>query len=224
MSSRYIFIKRQIYSLFFLSIVFFLSSCAESKNENKETNDKWATAKQEDLEKALNIDMRLPINFVKKPEITVSINIPGNFRPFLSLDQMNKSPMNEFFPKKDKSIDSWSELITTQAYLGNKVSAEQITDGLVDIFSKAARDVKIINRDQKVSKDYAMSEFLMSFSHQGKRRVCFGRYYSGPYDCSGFQYAIQLVDGLTQEEAIKKINQFVKNKVVLSGKFDPFLH
>jgi len=57
----------------------------------------------------------------------------------------------------------------------------------------------------------------MVYAYQGKKEVIFAKYYSGPYDCAGFQYTIRLSSTMSDEEALQKINDFVKNCVAIIG-------
>jgi len=223
MTSRFFSVK--ILKVFlFLSIVTTFTSYNKSiKSSTKDAKDKWEIVKEGDLDNVVGIDMRLPINFLVKPEIALSVKIPEDFRSFLPAEKMVISSMNEFFPKKDKNIDNWSEIITTQLLKGKQFTSKQFVDLLKKRFLSNNNniDVKIISEQDNTLKKYSTSEFTMAYTYQGKREIIFTKYYSGPHDCSGFQYTIRLINGLSEDEALRKINAFVKDQVKLSGKFDP---
>ena len=70
--------------------------------------------------------------------------------------------------------------------------------------------VSILEEKEEKNADYKSSTFAMSYNLRGRREVIFGKYFSGPYDCSGFQYTIALSDSLTESEALEEIKQFVE--------------
>lgn len=67
-----------------------------------------------------------------------------------------------------------------------------IVYGNIDIANKHVKDYKYAN---------------------GRKEIVFGIYYSGPYDCSGFQYAIALNAAMTEKMAQQKILNFIENNV-----------
>ena len=161
--------------------------------------------------------MLLPINCIVKPKINLAVEIPSDFQSYLPLDQMVKSSMNEFFPKKDKSINNWSEIITTKVYVGQRLTAKQVVDFIKNGILNDATASKVIKTQDNTLKNYATSEFSMVYTYQGKREVIFAKYYSGQYDCAGFQYTIRLTSNMSEDQALRKINDFVENRVDLIG-------
>lgn len=212
MLSKHFFIKVQQY--LFLSLILFLSSCAEAKRTAEDVNDREKVIEnQKKLDEANSIVMLLPINATARPRIHLKVQMPSDFRSYLPLEQMIKSSMNEFFPKRDGNINNWSELITTNAYVAQGLTAKQVADHIKKNISNGAATSKVIRIKDHSFKDYTATEFIMAYTYQGKQEVVCAKYYSGPYDCAGFQYAIRLANNMSEEQALRKIHEFVENNV-----------
>ena len=163
----------------------------------------------------------LPINAVVSPKIFLSIHIPHTFR---MVGDDWSAHMNEYIPKSDAGPDAWSEIITTQIYLGQKWSARKVADAIMNSIKSAGAGsdgspVATLEDSAEDNKDYSMASFALLYTNHKidhkREEVVFAKYYSGPYDCIGFQYAIALSPEMTQAKAMEKIKAFVEANVFL---------
>ena len=168
-----------------------------------------------DVSKDAQIELLLPVNVLKTNESNQSranllVSIPEDFRSVYPLSIVMQADMNEFIPKTDKDVNSWSEIITTNKYIGKSLNTSQVTDHLKRAIGQVDLSARVLESDNNECENYSESTFLMIYSHNGRREIVYGKYYSGPSDCSGFQYAIALNETMTEEKAKHKIKEFVK--------------
>ncbi len=193
----------------FLTLLPVISGCTEIKNGGNTKDVSIATKK-------INAwAMLLPINGMVRPRISLAVEIPLNFCSHLPVEEMLNSTMNEFFPKADKDINSWSEIITTNRYAGQRFAAKDVANFIRNGIERDAREIKLIDTQEKTFANYSTSEFTMAYTYQGKREVIFAKYFSGPYDCSGYQYTIRLLGNLSETGALNKIKEFNQNQVLV---------
>ncbi len=164
-----------------------------------------------------SISLILPVNALVRPRLHLLVEIPEDFQSVLPLETMVNRTMNEFIPKSDKDVNHWTEIITTNIILRQRVSAKSLVDILRKQISTGG-NAKLLDSSQQNYKNYSVATFTMAYTHKGRREIVFGKYLSGPLDCSGFQYAIALSGDMTEKEAVKKINDFVNKKTRLLDK------
>ncbi len=202
------FTKKYIISL--LVIIFTGGIILFGKNNKPLQSVEW-----KDVPKEPKIELLLPINALKKYEttkyrVTLLVSIPANFCSVYPLEDIVNADLNEFIPKTDKSVNSWSEIITTNKYIGTSIKAFQVTEHLKKNISQASLGAKILESNNNVYDKYSESSFLMTYTHKNCKKIVFGKYYSGPYDCVGFQYTIACNENMFEEKAKQKIDDFVK--------------
>ncbi len=159
----------------------------------------------------------LPIDVTKQP-INLSVTIPKGYKPLQPLDAFGKREqvMIEYIPQND-SENNWSEIITVNKFIGQKISAKTFA-GMVKIqMMSEAKGIKLIADTSSINKNIEEAYFLMRYRTQQKQEIIGAKYISGPFDAAGVQYTIRLKPDLNEDAAIKKIDDFFKNNVQLIG-------
>ena len=155
----------------------------------------------------------LPVDVTKQP-INLSITVPKGYKSLqpLASDQV----MIEYIPQND-SGNNWSEIITVNKFIGKKISAKTFAGMLKIQLMSAAKGIQLIADTSSKDKNIEEAYFLMRYTNQQKQEIIGAKYFSGPFDAAGVQYTIRLKHDLNAEAAIKKIDDFFKNYVLLIG-------
>ena len=151
--------------------------------------------------------MVLPVNDVSKIKTSLSIKIPEDFRPLQTLDQGYKNHMFEYVPKSDDE-NKWTQIITSSLFVGIKKSASDFTSIMKSEFKKAPQ-AKLLDESTNEKDDYQVSSLGFSYEDKARKEVVYMRYYSGPDDLSGIQYAKPLKDDQSPEEVLNELKSFV---------------
>ena len=186
-------------------------------------------AEQEVCTSDVQVNYILPIDWSKEKEasktrVNVLIRISKKFRcayPFADdetglISMSNhfvKTGMIEFISKEDLTPYKWSEIITLNRFLGKQINASFLVDMLINQIKQECIRSHIIARHNTEHQGCLSSFFSMAYDYDDRREIVYGAYYSGPYDCSGVQYAISLTDTMTEEKAKLKIEAFFKENV-----------
>lgn len=161
-----------------------------------------------------SLTLLLPINHIIDPHITLRIKIPSTFHADVPLPELMRQSMNEFVPNNE-DVNHWTEIITTNLYVGMGASAQGVAGMIKNGVCTVGRNARIIEEVQQDFNGYSLSKFTIAYDTAGRHKIIFGQYYSGPYDCSGFQYTIALGAHMTEQEALRKINDYVEHNVSL---------
>lgn len=175
-------------------------------------------SKLKDISQNTKMILLFPVNCLKenaltKSRLNLSISIPEDFCSVVPFEDAMRADMSEFIPKTDKSVDEWSEMITAQKFVGRSISASQIVNHIKRGISQNANSYHLLDSIDKENSGYLESSFAMTYTYNGRKEIVLGIYYSGPYDCSGFQYAIVLNAAMTEKMAQQKILNFIKNNI-----------
>lgn len=156
----------------------------------------------------------------------LQIKIPHSlFRP---LSQPKNSPLHEFVAKNDTDGYQWSEIVTITC--GKGVSALDWRNNLKQGMSSKSKNPIVLEENVEDFGTYQKAYFVMSYTDERKylvqlndgtlkpieknrRELIVSRYYAGPHDAVNFQYSIALVNGMTEQMALKKIQEFEKEYV-----------
>lgn len=158
----------------------------------------------------------LPIDHSKRPRVNLKVEVPKGFKSLQSINDFSKQEnyMIEYIPEKDIS-SNWSEIITVNKFIGHKISANKFTDLLKENLIQNSKNGKILIEKSTNEQGIEISWFFLKYTHQNVQEIVGTTYYSGPYDSAGAQYTIRLRNGLTEQEAIKKIKSYFENSVKL---------
>ena len=156
-----------------------------------------------------------PINATRPDgeRLSLSIILPRDFR---SIPQPPISPLNEFIPKSDTDVNNWSEIITPVTHVGKRVSAPSLINLIKQGILKDGG--KVIEDQIQHYNDYSTATLIMVYTdenHKNRREVAYAKFFSGPFDCAGLNYAIALSKDVTEADAIKKIKQYVEANTAL---------
>ena len=154
------------------------------------------------------ITLSLPVNAAVSPKIHFIVKTPSNFK-FL----FQSGNMWEFIPKS-QDVNSWTEMITVDAGVGSRITAQQLLEFNKQKFKEGA-NFKLLKERISKSKSYSTVEFVVAYDYKGRREIALGKYLVGPYDCSGFRYTMALTSGISEEDAIKKIDSYVQEQTGL---------
>ncbi|MBX3487411.1 MAG: hypothetical protein KF798_05880 [Candidatus Paracaedibacteraceae bacterium] len=136
-----------------------------------------------------------PVNHMTTPKISLSITIPGTYtrisvhtgEPIDILSNEKDTSICEFIPQGEMAA-SRSEIITTQLIVGKSLTAKNMVDGLRKNLSLYCNG-EVLSQSVTELKSYQTSELAMVHMYNCKREVVYVRYFSGPYDCTGIQFA-----------------------------------
>jgi len=159
----------------------------------------------------------LPIDVTKQP-INLKVTVPKGYKPLQALDAFSKREqvMVEYIPQNDNE-NNWSEIITVNKFIGQKISAKTFAAMVKIQMMSAAKGIKLIADISSKDKNIEEAYFLMRYRNQQKQEIIGAKYFSGTFDAAGVQYTIRLKPDLSEEAAIKKIDDFFKNNVQLIG-------
>ena len=115
------------------SIFFLINSKISHKRSNVTVKDFPKDTK--------SIELLLPVNGLRayeptKSRVSLLVSIPESFCSVYSLVHVMEASMSEFIPKTDKDVNSWTEIITVNKFLGNRLKASQATDHLKQAISR----------------------------------------------------------------------------------------
>lgn len=157
----------------------------------------------------------LPVNNVVSAgkRINLSVEIPRGFR---SLPQPENATIHEFIPITDKNVYAWSQIITTQAFIGRAIDAYHLLQMNKERMLQAP-DAKVIAESAHDYGTYATAMMIISYVNpkQNRQEIALISYYSGPYDCSGFQYTIAMIDNKSEASVVKQLKDFADKRITL---------
>lgn len=164
------------------------------------------------------ITLLLPIRWTANQQSDLSVTIPDHFisiQPFSSFQDKN-STMIEFIPKGESS-DHWSEIITVNKYIGQKIEAIDFVKYLKKILLKDVQNGLIWEEEFKNKTGYQQAILGLNYDLNEQHEVFKAHYYSGPNDCAGVQYTIR-VKKEDLKAAQEKVDAFFKNHVRVTQK------
>ena len=198
--------KRRILINLFAAILCFVSvlNASESATENAKLDFPRLAGR------CLNFIM--PVSAAEKSKTVLRITQPEDFYTtpeMLELFMQRATEILEFVPKGE-SFESWSKIFTIHGIVGARISAEQIAH----IFTKKlAADTKrslvvFSRKNNEACSNYAdVSVAIQYVTQENKVEIIYLNYFSGPYDCSGFQYTEKLNSWLEPDKAKEKVAQ-----------------
>ncbi len=167
----------------------------------------------------LQMTFILPINWSGGQNYNLVITIPEGYRSLQSHTEWmdNKIPIIEFIPKNEGE-DLWTEIITINKSIGQKVSATNMTNYLKNAMIKKVENGRVWKDEVSTQPAYMFASLGLFYNLNKVREVFGSRYYSGPYDCAGIQYTIRpRKDQTDQMTAVKIENFFNTNTKIING-------
>lgn len=160
----------------------------------------------------LSLTFTLPVNVAVKPKTVLLITQPKGFYTtpeMLGLFSKRASEALAFVPKGE-SFEGWSKIFTLHSMVGGRISAEQVahifakklaagTKRSLVVFSSKNNETFFNCSDVSVAIQYVTQENIVA--------IIYFNYFSGPYDCSGFQYTEKLNSWLEPDKAKEKVAQ-----------------
>ncbi len=156
------------------------------------------------LEGNKDMTLLLPVNHLTDKKVTLSVNIDKSYK---TLGQLPATFM-EFIPQGG-SENNWSEILTVQTLVGVRASAADFLGKLKTAMKEKATTFKLLQEDSKDMKTYTMSSFGAVYETGGRKEVVYMRYYSGPADLCGVQYAKVLKAGESVEKVLQGLDDYV---------------
>lgn len=160
------------------------------------------------------VRFELPVDWVSSPQVNFEVVIPPGYTSLQSMEEWSSSPLIEFVPKGEDG-ENWSEIITINKFIGEKISASAF---IAALSNRLAAKVQNAKWDYKTHTSDAVTKATLFISYDYNRihEVMGALYYSGPYDCVGVQYTIRPSKNVSDEAAFAKIKQFFEESTRLS--------
>lgn len=193
--------EKSIKSILFVALLsVIISNCAF----------KGSTKKTLQAQQSLTANISMPINATlpEKERIHLAIDIPHGYKCLQ--DNLNNA-MLEFVPATDLDAYTWSEIITTMVYGGKRIQAKQFVTSIKNYVLQIDPTAKVLEEIFAEETGYTSAQLKIKYKFNNRIEIMHAHYFSGPYDCSGFQYSIALSNKMNESAIIKKINTFVKN-------------
>ena len=154
--------------------------------------------------------MSLPIN-ATLPEGKRShliVEIPENFKPLTDIT----SSFVTFVPSNE-DVKNLSKVITTHILLNQRVAAEQVIAQFKTEIEKKDPQAEIIAESSNKGEGYESKILLIAYLLQEKGKLLLASYFSGPCDCSGFQYTVAITNSVDKNAARAELEKFEKEKI-----------
>lgn len=162
-----------------------------------------------------NTSFILPINdSLKEGErLELTVNIPNGYKALQPKGKFKTDKMAEFIPVSDSDPFKWSKIITVQTMPDSNIDASKLAESIAMKIAKSSPPgkAKLIGMETMDFKDYKAAWVMVNYQYGKRNELLYALYYSGPKDCSGFQYSIALNKGISLKGAIKQIENFVNN-------------
>jgi hypothetical protein len=156
------------------------------------------------------VSVILPINAAHEPKISLVVNVPAHFQ---ALDNPQKIPgfaMMEFVPTNE-TIDSWTQIITTNSFINKELPAANFIEYMQQRFQQSAKQMTVISSSLDNYPNYQRSCTTMDYHVNQRHEMVAMCYYSGRYDTAGVQYAILYpADNPPTADVAKKLDTFLK--------------
>lgn len=157
------------------------------------------------LKNQKSFSVLLPINAALKKgtRLNLAVEIPHNFKPI----QDPRETFVEFIPDTEHEND-WSQIITTQTLIGKQIDCADFLNKIKQSIISGVNEFEIIENSMQSYDSYKCATLTMAYRYR-RREIMFARYFSGPFDCSGVQYSIVINDQTSEEEALKRIYDYI---------------
>ena len=197
-------------------LLFFLSSAAICASE---INKKFKEIRMPDLQELADLIQKkgiicmYPINAAlpKSQRINLLVNVPHGMRAL----QNPQGTFVEFIPVTDKDEYKWSQIITLHTLIGQQIPAEKVIQSIKNGIQKDAQSVTVLVSSNQLRSTHSEATIALSYVHNSRRQVMFARYYSGPFDCSGFQYTAVVGANESEATVLKKLKDFAEKNTSL---------
>lgn len=161
------------------------------------------------------ITFLLPVNWTVNPEYSLKVTIPKGYTSIQPFDEWEQASLIEFIPKGEDK-DHWTEIITVNKFIGEKIPADTFVKALKERLVSQIQNNQFYQEDIEKTPNYTRATLLLSYDFQGKHEVMGAIYYSGPYDCAGVQYTLRMGEKLSEAQALEKI-VFFNNSINISS-------
>lgn len=156
-----------------------------------------------------------PINTLaeKGARTQLSFSPPKGFRCLQKenlLKGLNDLKMLEFIPEADNE-NSWSEIITSNVYVGKAVKANNLVSYIKKNIVEVSPEKRILEESTAQTNFFETATLTIAYTDKGRREVVRIKAFSGPADCISIQYAVALKEGQTEENAFKKIKLWMED-------------
>ena len=181
--------------------------------------DLSATPDIKNQDQPMNVStLLLPVNTLgeKGTRINLQFNFPKGFRclqgeKFKDPQDLDDLALLEFIPEGER-VDNWSEIITSNVFLGKSVKAGNLVEHIKENIVKIAENVKILEEESKTDDAaFETATVALAYTHNGRREVMRAVAYSGPADCTSIQYSSVVKENQSEDDAFQKEKAWMKD-------------
>lgn len=153
----------------------------------------------------------LPVNVVTSRRINLQVSVPARFRPVSEIGRQVQE-FNVFVTDPY----NWSETCVAQTFVGQRKTASWVINTMKSVFMNYAGTV--IEELSESRDGYNRHKIIIAYNSPvyGRREVMFMQYFDGPFDCSGFQYAVVVSNYQNLEAAVGQLRNFVSQNCKIS--------
>lgn len=155
----------------------------------------------------------LPVNWDVDPKLNVAVKIPAGFKNLSSASELDENvSIIEYIPEQEDE-SNWTRRITLMKYIGKRFSAVMVASKLKGQIIAHISNPIIWDETISTKQNYQQAFIGIEYLYQNKREVMGAQFFSGPYDCTGVQYALRLPSA--EGKATPLIEEFFKSNVQL---------
>lgn len=145
-------------------------------------------------------------------QINLVVHIPEHFRAINSHEACSH---RTFIAQTDKDTEHCTEFITTHSYQGRAIPAPSLVLSIKEDLCIKTTDARVLEIKTTFREKYYTAFLKISYTCQGRRKLLYASYFSGPTDCAGIQYHIDL-SSMREADAQEKLDAFFKDHVEIN--------
>jgi len=146
----------------------------------------------------------MPINHLSEKKVTLSVTIDKQYKSLQKLP----AKLMEFIPEGDDDY-KWSQIITLNMLAGLKAPASTFLSKIKEGMKTQATNFNLLEESSKNMDNYEVATLGAAYEVNGRKEVVYMRYYSGPADLAGIQYAKPLGPNESPEKVLGELKGFV---------------